>query len=49
LGLWPKAGILSGFLSVLILLYLVAVKLFGLTEMNEIALVIKRKMTPGNR
>lgn len=49
LGLWPKAGILAGFISLLILLYLAAIKLFGLTEMNEIVLAVKRKISPENR
>ncbi len=46
LGLWPKAGILTGFLSLLILLYLAAAKFFGLTEIDEVVLAIKRKMAP---
>ncbi len=49
LGLWPKAGILTGFISFLILIYLISAKFFELTEMNEIFQAIKRRISNANR
>ena len=48
LGLWPKAGVLIGFVCILLLLYLAAAKLLGLAEMKGMLLVLKSKLANGS-